>query len=171
MLSPGTTGSGKSLTTIPTSALLAAMMFVLAVATLFCVYGSVVVVDVYAWLLRFVPIAPLATRFRLNTADSPTASEVFLVQVICPARGPAAHVQPALGVVMEVKVLPAGICVTNVGFAAAIGPLFVTVCVNANALPCTTTGGTVLVMERSTCVAPITSVVVLATLFDGVGSS
>ena len=33
MLSPGTTGSGKSLTVIATSAVFAAMMFVLAVAT------------------------------------------------------------------------------------------------------------------------------------------
>jgi hypothetical protein len=46
MLSPGTTGSGKSLTVMATSAVFAAMMFVLAVATLFAVYGSDVVVDV-----------------------------------------------------------------------------------------------------------------------------
>jgi hypothetical protein len=108
---------------------------------------------------------------RLNTADSLTASGVLRVQVIWPASGPAAHVHPALGVVSEVKVLPVGICVTKVGFAAVVTPLFVTVCVNVNALPCTTTAGTVFVIERSTCVAVMTVVVVLATLFDGVGSS
>src|SRR5688572_7695265 len=170
MLSPGTTGSGKSLTVIATSAVFAAMMFVLAVATLFAVYGSDVDVCVYAWLLRFVPTAPLAVRFRLNTADSFTASGVLRVHVISPAMGPE-QVQPALGVVIELNVLPAGTCVTNVGLSAARGPLFVTVCVKSNALPCTTTAGTVFVIERSTCSAETTTVVVLAMLFDGVGSS
>jgi hypothetical protein len=74
-------------------------------------------------------------------------------------------------VVSELKVVPAGICVTKVGLAALITPLFVTVCVKLKAVPCTTTAGTVLVMERSTCEAVRTVVVVLATLFDGVGSS
>src|SRR5688572_4744703 len=138
MLSPGTTGSGKSLTVMATSAVFAPMMFVLAVATLFCVNGSAEVVDVYAVLLRFVPIAPLAVRLRLNTADSFTASGELRVQVTSPATGPE-QVQPALGVVIEVNVLPAGTCVTNFGFVAVVGPALVTVCVKANALPCTTT--------------------------------
>jgi hypothetical protein len=171
MLSPATTGSGKSLTVMAMSALFGAMMFVLAVATLFCVVASSVVVAAYAVLLRFVPAEPLAVRLRLNTADSFSASGVLRVQVIVPAITPAPQVHPALGVVIELKVLPAGICVVKLGVAALAGPLFVTVCVNVNAVPCTTTAGTVLVTTRSACVAEATSVVVEATLFEGVGSS
>ena len=146
------------------------MMLVVAEALLLTTYGSDVVVCVHAGLVRSDAIAPVAVRLRLKTADSPGSSGVLRLHVIEPATG-AEHVQSLLGVVIEPNVLPAGTSVVNVGFAAPTGPWFVTVCVNVNGVPWTTTAGTVFVIERSVWVDSVARVEVLAVLFVGFGSS
>src|SRR5687768_717517 len=98
-------------------------MFVAAVELLLAVFGSFVVV---ATLTMFVTVIASGDTCRTssNVAEAPAASEA-MVQVTLPEQTKAGP----LVCVIETKVVPAGTGSASETFAAADGPLFVTVMV------------------------------------------
>src|SRR5438445_40647 len=121
MSCPTPTGSGESVLTMPTSALVRATTRLVAVALLFPPMLSVEVVVMPALHVSGVPAPVAALTFIVigRENDAPEAN-VVPVQVIVPVPPTAGvmHVQPAGGTPMAWKVSLAGTFMVNVGTLA-----------------------------------------------------
>src|SRR5207302_1965089 len=124
---PTPTGSGESVLTIPTSALVRATTRLDVDALLFEAMLSVDVVAIVAVQFSVVPAAVVGLTCTTGekVALAPIANEA-MVQVMFPDAPIAGvtHDHPA-GVAIDWKPVPAGTGIVTVSFAAAAGPLLV----------------------------------------------
>src|SRR5947208_10070101 len=127
MSCPTPTGSGESVLTMPTSALVRATTRFVVDAVLFEAMLSVEAVEMAALHVSVVPAAVVGLTWTIgeNVALAFAANEA-MVHVMFPDEPTegVTHDQPA-GVAIDWKPVPAGTGIVTVSVAAAAGPLFV----------------------------------------------